>query len=61
MVGYISDRFGRTKLNEWFHAMANGVDIDEATRDVLGLIGGFGQLDIDWRAELGGGDGEEAQ
>lgn len=61
MVGYISDRFGRTKLNEWFHAMANGVGIDEATRDVLGLSGGFGQLDIDWRAELGGGDGEEAQ
>ncbi len=53
MVGYISDRFGRTKRNNWFRAMANGASIDQATKDVLGLTGGFTQLDEEWRAELG--------
>jgi len=60
MVGYISERFGRTRRNEWFHAMANGASIDEATRSVLGISGGFGQLDIDWRAELRGVPSDEA-
>ena len=52
MVGYVSDRFGRTKRNNWFRAMANGTNIDEATKKELGLEGGFAQLDTDWRAEL---------
>jgi len=60
MIGYISERFGRTKRNEWFHAMASGESIDEATRKVLGISGGFGQLDIDWRAELRGVPDDEA-
>lgn len=52
MIAYIADRFGRGKLNDWFRAMANGSTMDDATRSVLGVEGGFGALDADWRAEL---------
>lgn len=52
MVAYIAERFGRARLNDWFRAMANGSSMDDATRTVLGVEGGFGALDTDWRAEL---------
>jgi hypothetical protein len=50
MVGYISDRFGRDKRNDWMRGMANGESLDDATRRVLGLS--FKQLDQDWRGTL---------
>lgn len=50
MVGYISDRFGREKRNDWLRAMANGASLDDATRKALGLA--FTQLDHDWRQTL---------
>jgi hypothetical protein len=52
MVGYVSDRFGGTKRNAWFRAMANGATIDLATTRELGLSGGFAELDTAWRTEL---------
>lgn len=52
MIAYIAERFGREKLNKWFWTMANGASMDDATVQVLGLVGGFDQLDTDWRAEL---------
>lgn len=51
MVGYLSDRWGRAKRNEWLRAMAAGKTVDEATREALGLP--FDRLDAEWRASLG--------
>ncbi len=61
MVGYISDRFGRAKRNGWFRAMANRASIDDATREVLGLAGGFAQLDTEWRGGLSTPEADEPQ
>lgn len=48
MVGYLSDRFGRTQRNEWLRAMMQGQTLDEASMSVLGVP--FERLDADWRA-----------
>lgn len=50
MIGYISDRFGRSGRNAWLRAMARGRSLDDATRETLGLP--FAQLDADWRRSL---------
>jgi hypothetical protein len=50
MMAYITDRFGRTKRNEWMRAMSAGSTIDEASQKALGLS--FADLDKDWRKSL---------
>ncbi len=50
MLGYISERFGRSKRNAWIRAMAQGSTIDEATKLVLDMS--FTALDEAWRASL---------
>lgn len=50
MIGYISDRFGRTKRNAWMRGMSGGKTMDEATIAALGLS--FEQLDKDWRESV---------
>jgi hypothetical protein len=50
MLYYISDRFGRTRRNDWMRAMATGDTLDGATQKVLGLS--FEQLDKDWLASI---------
>jgi hypothetical protein len=50
MLGYISDRFGRSARNRWLRLMAQGRTIDSATTEALGLS--FDQLDADWRQSL---------
>ncbi len=47
MIGYISDRFGRSARNAWMKEMAHGATLDEATTRVLGLD--FAALDLQWR------------
>ena len=51
LLGYISEKWGRTGRNSWLRLMANGKTIDEATRDVMGMP--FADLDTQWRASLG--------
>jgi hypothetical protein len=50
MLGYVSDRFGRSKRNAWLTRMAQGITLDQATREALGLT--FADLDAQWRASL---------
>jgi hypothetical protein len=50
MLGYISDRWGRSGRNKWLTAMAQGKTIDQATQDAFGLS--FAKLDEEWRATL---------
>ncbi len=50
MLGYISERFGRTARNTWLRALAQGESLDQASRGSFGI--GFDQLDHDWRATL---------
>ncbi|MFN7021714.1 MAG: hypothetical protein ACK4WH_10355 [Phycisphaerales bacterium] len=50
MVGYISERFGRSRRNAWLRAMARGATLDDATTATLGIS--FARLDADWRATL---------
>jgi hypothetical protein len=50
MVGYISERFGRSARNRWLRAMAQGKTLDEATREVMEMP--FEHLDKQWRASL---------
>lgn len=50
MLGYISERFGRTARNAWLRSMARGETIDAASRGAFGI--GFDELDRDWRATL---------
>ncbi|MEM9165802.1 MAG: hypothetical protein AAGB48_02125 [Planctomycetota bacterium] len=50
MVAYLSERFGRTKRNEWLRAMMNGSTLEEASSDVLGES--FQDLDNAWRASI---------
>lgn len=52
MSAYITQRFGRTKRNNWLRAMANGASIDEASVRELGVPGGFAEIDRDWRADV---------
>jgi hypothetical protein len=57
MLGYVSDRFGRSKRNDWMRQMAQGRTLDEATRSALGLS--FDDLDRDWRKSLEPGEGSK--
>lgn len=50
MIGYISDRWGRSGRNRWLRSMAAGKSVDEATREVFGMT--FPELDGAWRATL---------
>jgi hypothetical protein len=50
MVGYVSDRWGRSKRNAWLRAMTAGKSLDEATLGALGLS--FDDLDKQWRESL---------
>lgn len=50
MLGYISQRFGRTARNAWLRALSQGDTLDQASRKALGI--GFDDLDRDWRATL---------
>ncbi len=50
MLGYISERFGRTARNDWLTRMAQGESLDEATKGALGLS--FEDLDREWRESL---------
>jgi hypothetical protein len=50
MLGYISDRWGRTGRLKWLTAMAQGKTIDEATQEAFGMS--FAKLDEEWRAAL---------
>ncbi len=49
-LGYISERFGRSPRNQWVRLLAEGTEIEAATREALGL--GFEELDTQWRASL---------
>lgn len=50
ILGYISDRFGRTARNGWMRAMAQGATLEEATQKALGLS--FEDLDKQWRESI---------
>ncbi len=50
MLGYISERIGRNGRNRWLRAMAQGLSLDEATREALGMP--FADLDRQWRESL---------
>jgi hypothetical protein len=50
MLGYISERFGRSARNAWVRALTRGVSLDQATQDVFHI--NFAKLDADWRASL---------
>ncbi len=50
MLGYISERWGRSGRNTWLTRMAGGESLDEATQGALGIT--FEQLDREWRASL---------
>ncbi|MFZ2873683.1 MAG: hypothetical protein WAZ94_04290 [Phycisphaerales bacterium] len=50
MIGYISDTFGREKLNAWMTEMSRGATIDGASVTALGRP--FAQLAAEWRAAL---------
>lgn len=50
MLGYISQRFGRTKRNAWLRSMSAGATIDEASQQAFGLT--FAALDAQWRESL---------
>ncbi len=52
IMGYVSERFGRSARNAWLRAFARGKPLDDATREVFGM--GFDALDRDWRASLTG-------
>lgn len=56
MMGYVSERFGRSGRNAWLRRMAQGETIDEATAGAFGMT--FDQLDREWRESLAG-DGEQ--
>lgn len=57
MVGYISDRFGRTKRTQWLREMANGKSLEEASTAALGMS--WEQVDNDWRASLSEANSKE--
>jgi hypothetical protein len=50
MLGYISQRWGRTARNAWIRALTQGTPLDKATQDAFGIP--FTQLDTEWRASL---------
>lgn len=50
LVGYVSDKWGRSGRNKWLRLMAQGKTLDEATTDAFGMP--FSDLDKKWRASL---------
>lgn len=55
MLGYITRRFGLPARNAWLTHLARNTGpgvLDAATRETLGLAGGFAELDADWRGTL---------
>ena len=50
MVGYMSERFGRSARNTLLRTMMHGASLDEACREVFGIP--FTELDADWRASI---------
>lgn len=58
MLGYLSERFGRTKRTEWLRQMANGKSIDDASTGAFGVS--WDQIDKDWRASLAEANEKEA-
>lgn len=59
MVGYVSERFGRSGRNAWLRSMAQGKTIDEATREALKMS--FDELNAAWRATLPGEEKAEGK
>lgn len=49
-VGYLSEKYGRAKRNQWLTLMAKGATIDEASQQVYAEP--FESLDKAWRASL---------
>jgi len=49
-MGYISDRFGREKRNQWLRVLSTGRSLDEGSLEVLEV--GFENLNESWRATL---------
>jgi len=47
LVGYVSEKWGRAGRNAWLRALAAGRNVDEATRQALGMS--FEELDREWR------------
>ncbi len=50
MLGFVSEKFGRTGRNAWLRAMAQGATLDEATRAAMKMP--FTELDSAWRASF---------
>jgi hypothetical protein len=50
LLGFISESWGREARNRWIASMARCGQIDDATRDVLGIP--FDDLDRRWRASV---------
>lgn len=50
MVGYISARFGRRGRIDWLRALAQGLPIEQASEQALGVR--FDEIDRDWRDRL---------
>jgi len=50
MVRYITERFGRKARNQWFAAMGDGMDVDQATQHAFKMS--FDDLDRAWEQEM---------
>lgn len=50
MLGYLSDRFGRTKRTQWLREMSNGKTLDEAAKAAFNTD--WATIDTQWRADL---------
>lgn len=50
MLGFVSEKFGRSCRNAWLRAMAQGATLDEATRGAMKMS--FAELDQVWRASF---------
>lgn len=47
MLGFISERYGRTPRNQWLRRLAEGMPLDDATQSALRVS--FADLDGQWR------------
>lgn len=50
MLGFVSEKFGRSGRNAWLRAMAQGATLDDATRGAMKMS--FAELDAAWRASF---------
>ena len=57
MLGFISERFGRTGRNAWLRLLAQGAGLEPATQGALGLT--FEGLAKEWRSSLPADEPEE--